>query len=267
MFINNKKLFLIAGPCVMESYENMAEIAGYIKSLSEKYDINFIFKASFEKANRSSISSYTGVGIKKGLEWLKKIKNEFGLPVLTDIHTPDQAEEVGKVVDIIQIPAFLCRQTELLLEAGKTGKVVNIKKGQFLSPTELKNAAEKVKSTGNNEIMLTERGTFFGYNNLVVDYRGFAEMSETEYPVIFDATHSLQKPAVHGNKSGGQPELVLPMSMAAVATGFVDGLFIETHPSPKDALSDAAAMLPLSELENVLQKVLKIYNTVKDLNG
>lgn len=257
---NSNKLFLIAGPCVIESKQIVFEIAEYIKELTTKLDINFVFKASYSKANRSSINSYTGPGIEEGLKILQAVKEEFNLPILTDIHTAEEAESVAEVADIIQIPAFLCRQTELLLAASKSGKIVNVKKGQFLSPAEMKNVIDKVKSADNNQIMLTERGTFFGYNNLVVDFRGFMEMKAMGYPVIFDATHSLQRPGALGGGSGGQPKYVKQMAMAAVATGAVDGLFIETHPNPHKALSDAKAMLPLNELEDLLVCVKKINN-------
>lgn len=256
------KFFLIAGPCVIESESMTLEIADRLKNISDKLNIDLIFKSSFIKANRSSIDSFKGPGLDKGLEILSKVKKEYSLPLLTDIHLPDDANSVSDVVDIIQIPAFLFRQTSLLTSAGATGKVINIKKGQFGSANEMRLAAEKVKSTGNNKIMLTERGTTFGYNNLVVDFRNFMDMKKIGYPVIYDVTHSLQKPAGEGNISGGQPEYVMQMACAAIATGMVDGLFIETHPDPTKALSDGKSMLKLDKLEEVLARCLSIENSI-----
>ena len=254
------KFFLIAGPCVIESEGMILEIADRLKQISTKLNIDLIFKSSFTKANRSSIDSFRGPGIEKGLEILSKVKEEYSLPLLTDIHLPEEAKLVSEVVDIIQIPAFLFRQTDLLTSAGTTSKIVNIKKGQFGSANEMKFAAEKVRSTGNDKIMLTERGTTFGYNNLVVDFRNFMDMKKIGYPVIYDVTHSLQRPAGEGNVSGGQPEYVMQMASAAIATGMVDGLFIETHPDPSKALSDGKSMLNLDKLEEVLARCLSIYN-------
>lgn len=261
---NYADFFIIAGPCVIESELITMQIAEKIAELSAKHQVPFVFKASYEKANRSSIDSYTGPGMKEGLRILSKVRDTFKmLPVLTDIHHPENADEVADVVDIVQIPAFLCRQTDLLIAAGKSDKIVNIKKGQFLSPAEMGNVAEKVLSTGNEKIMLTERGTFFGYNNLVVDFRAFMEMKKMGYPVIYDATHSLQKPALLGKTTAGQPEYVKQMAMAAMATGAVDGLFIETHPEPKDAMSDAQAMLALDKLEELIIAVKTIRKAVR----
>lgn len=256
--------FIIAGPCVIESEKITMQIAEKIAELTELHQISFIFKASYQKANRSSIDSYVGPGLKEGLKILKKVRDAFpNLPILTDIHLPQDIDDVAEIVDVVQIPAFLCRQTDLLVAAGKSDKIVNIKKGQFLSPGEMANAAQKVSSTGNEKIMLTERGTFFGYNDLVVDFRGFMEMKKMGFPVIYDATHSLQKPALLGKSSSGQPEYVKQMSMAAMATGAVDGLFIETHPKPNQALSDAQAMLPLDKLDDLIIGVKNIKRAVK----
>lgn len=257
-----QKFFLIAGPCVIESESIILEIADRLKNISAKLDIDLVFKSSFTKANRSSIDSFRGPGIDKGLEILSKVKKEYSLPLLTDIHLPEEASIVSEVVDILQIPAFLFRQTDLLTSAGATGKIVNIKKGQFGSANEMNLAAEKVRSTGNDKIMLTERGTTFGYNNLVVDFRNFMEMKQAGYPVIYDVTHSLQRPAAEGNVSGGQPEYVMQMASAAIATGMVDGLFIETHPDPAKALSDGKSMLNLDELEKVLERCISIQKSL-----
>ncbi|MDA3886661.1 MAG: 3-deoxy-8-phosphooctulonate synthase [Candidatus Delongbacteria bacterium] len=257
-----RKFFLIAGPCVIESESIIFEIAERLKTITEKLNIDLIFKSSFTKANRSSIESFRGPGIDKGLEILSRVKEKYSLPLLTDIHIPEEALVVSDIVDVIQIPAFLFRQTDLLTKAGETGKVVNIKKGQFGSANEMNLAADKVRSTGNDKVMLTERGTTFGYNNLVVDFRNFMEMKLAGYPVIYDVTHSLQRPAAEGNVSGGQPEYVMQMASAAIATGAVDGLFIETHPDPSKALSDGKSMLNLDELEKVLERCISIQNSL-----
>ncbi len=264
IFFNNKSdnFFLLAGPCVIESESVVLRLAEKIKIITDKLNIPYIFKASYIKANRSSIDSFTGLGEEEGLRILEKVKNEFDLKIVTDIHTPDEARPVAEVVDILQIPAFLCRQTDLLISAAETGKIVNVKKGQFLSPQEMGNVISKIESSGNEKIMLTERGTFFGYNNLVVDFRGFMEMSEYGYPVIYDVTHSLQRPAALGNVSGGQPEYVKQMAKAAMATGVVNGFFIETHDDLKNAKSDAKAMLPLDQLESVLVDLLRIQDAI-----
>ena len=253
-------LALIAGPCVIESQDLVFSIADHLINLCNKNKIPFIFKASYAKANRTSIDSYSGPGAQEGLTILDKVKNEFGMPVLTDIHLPQEAQEAAQVADVLQIPAFLCRQTALLLAAGETGKIVNIKKGQFLAPADMANVAQKVASTGNKQIMLTERGTSFGYNNLVVDFRSFMDMQQIGYPVIYDATHSLQRPSAGGTVSGGQPEYVIQMASAAVATATLSGLFIETHPDPLNALSDAQSMLPLSKMEALLFRVKQLEN-------
>lgn len=250
--------FLIAGPCVIESKDILFRTAEVLKDISRKNKIPFVFKASFAKANRSSVSSFGGHGLEEGLKLLQAVKTEFALPVLTDIHESYQAKIVAEVVDILQIPAFLSRQTELIKAAALTGRAVNIKKGQFMAPEEMLFAAQKAEATGNKQIMLTERGTFFGYHNLVVDFRSFAEMQVFGYPVVYDVTHSLQKPAVNGT-SGGTPQYALPMAKAALATGMVQGLFLETHPCPEQALSDAKSMLPLGEVSALIEKCLKVW--------
>ncbi len=257
-----KPLVLIAGPCVVESEDLVMSIAEHLVEVCNRLKIPYIFKASYVKANRTSIDSFTGPGPEEGLKILRKVKTEFNVPLLTDIHHPHEAALAAEVVDILQIPAFLSRQTDLLTAAGRTGKIVNIKKGQFLSPFDMVNAAKKTASTGNDKILLTERGTTFGYNNLVVDFRSFMDMHKTGYPVIYDATHSLQRPAASGNISGGQPEYVKQMSLAATATGTLSGLFIETHPQPEKALSDAQSMLPLNQMEDLLRGVKRMEETL-----
>ncbi|HEV8607529.1 MAG TPA: 3-deoxy-8-phosphooctulonate synthase [Tepidisphaeraceae bacterium] len=244
-------LFVIAGPCVMESEGLCLEVAGELKRICAKLGLGYVFKASFDKANRSSASSYRGPGLKEGVAILKRVKEKHGVPVLTDVHETEQVEEVAKVVDVLQVPAFLARQTDLLLACGKTGRAVNIKKGQFMSPQEMGNAVEKVRSTGNSKVMLTERGTFFGYNRLVNDFTAIAVMKSFGVPVIFDATHSTQQPGGLGNASGGNPKFTPLLARAAVAAG-VDGLFIECHPEPSRAKSDAASMVRLDSMERLL---------------
>ncbi len=250
---SGQALALIAGPCVIESEEHVHFLAREIGRIVGP----FIFKASFDKANRSSIESYRGPGLKEGLRILAGVR-AAGYPVLTDIHEPSQAGPAAEAVDILQIPAFLCRQTDLLIEAGRTGKTVNIKKGQFVSPYDIRHAAEKVASTGNNKIILTERGTTFGYNNLVVDMRGLAIMREFGWPVVFDATHSVQMPGAAGTSSGGQPQFIAPLSRAAVAAG-VDGIFVEVHEAPERALSDGANALRLDLLGPLWTKLKRIH--------
>ena len=252
---------LIAGPCVIESEENVMLVAKKIKEITDKLDIPFVFKSSFDKANRTSINSFRGPGLEEGLRILNKVKRELNLKVTTDIHEPYQAKEVAKVVDIIQIPAFLCRQTDLLVAAAKTGKTVNVKKAQFLAPWDMKNVVGKLEESGNRDIMLCERGTSFGYNNLVVDMTGLVEMKKFGYPVVFDATHSVQKPGGKGNCTGGNREYVEYLAKAAIAVG-ADAIFMEVHPDPDNALSDGPNMVKLDELEEILVKLKKVYQAV-----
>ncbi|MBX9602468.1 MAG: 3-deoxy-8-phosphooctulonate synthase [Bryobacteraceae bacterium] len=254
-------LALIAGPCVIESEEHVHFLAREIGKIAGP----FIFKASFDKANRSSAGSFRGPGREEGLRILRSVRG-LGIPVLTDIHEPRQADEAAEAVDILQIPAFLCRQTDLLLAAGRTGKIVNIKKGQFVAPGDMHLAAEKVASTGNQRVILTERGSSFGYHNLVVDMRGLAIMRTAGYPVVFDATHSVQLPGSAGSASGGQPEFIETLARAAVATG-IDGLFVEVHEAPERALSDGANALRLDRLGGLLERVRGIDSLVKGFHA
>lgn len=255
------KFKLIAGPCVIESEENVMEIAGRIKEIAERLDLDYYFKASFDKANRTSIKSYRGPGIDEGLRILKKVKDTYGLKICTDIHEPWQAEKAAEVCDIIQIPAFLCRQTDLLVAAAKTGKLINVKKAQFLAPWDMRNVVNKLEEAGNSNIMLCERGTTFGYNTLVVDMTGIVEMKKFGYPVVFDATHSVQKPGGKGNATGGNRENVEPLAKAAVAAG-ADALFFEVHPDPDHAKSDGPNMVRLDDFEELLKRVIKVYDAV-----
>ncbi len=261
---DNNPFVLIAGPCVVESERLVKKTAEQIKSITSSLNIPFIFKASYKKANRTSASSFIGIGDEEALEILGKVRKEFDVPVLTDIHLPDEAERASKYADVLQIPAFLCRQTELLLAAGKTNKVINIKKGQFLAPEDMKHAADKVLSTGNKKIMLTERGTTFGYHNLVVDMRSLIIMRELGYPVVMDATHSVQLPS-KGDTSSGQPKYIKYLAKAAAAVG-IDALFLEVHPQPEKALSDASSQLPLNELKPLLEEIKKIDLLIKGLD-
>lgn len=254
------KFILITGPCVIESKELLIEVTETIKPICEQLDFQFILKGSFKKANRTSINSFIGIGDIKALTYLNEVGKLFNVETLTDIHTTSDAEMAAEYVDYLQIPAFLSRQTDLLIAAGNTGKTVNIKKAQFMSAYDMEKAANKVKSTGNEKILLTERGTFFGYSNLVVDFRSLVIMQKFSYPVIYDATHSLQQPSI-GEQSGGQPEFILPLAKAATATG-IQGLFVETHPSPKDAKSDAATQYKLSEMGNFLTQIKKIRDSI-----
>lgn len=264
--LNANNFTLIAGPCVIESKENVMFVAKKMKEITDKLDINYYFKASFDKANRTSIKSYRGPGIEEGLKILKEVKEELNLRIATDIHEPWQAEKVAEVVDIIQIPAFLCRQTDLLVAAAKTGKLINVKKAQFLAPWDMKNVIGKLEESENKNIMLCERGSCFGYNNLVVDMTGLGEMKKFGYPVIFDATHSVQKPGGKGDATGGNREYVEYLAKAAVAVG-VDGLFMEVHPDPDNALSDGPNMVKLDNMEDLLTKLIRIKNAVKnDMN-
>src|SRR4030067_492407 len=260
---DSSPLFFIAGPCVIEDDVMAMEVASELLSISRDYNIFIIFKASYDKANRTSVNSYRGPVIEKGIEVLAKIKAESGLPVLSDIHSPEEVNIVKEVLDVLQIPAFLCRQTDLLLSAALTQKAVNIKKGQFLSPWDMKNAVEKIKHAGNNNIMLTERGTMLGYNNLVVDMRSIPVMKSFGYPVIFDATHSVQLPGVTGTASGGQREFIRTLSMAAVAAG-ADGVFMEVHPDPDKALSDGATQIPLKEVRTLIQDLSRLGDFVRN---
>lgn len=260
--IGGDKLTIIAGPCAAESQEILDETAKGLKEITKKLGINFIFKSSFDKANRSSIYSYRGPGLDKGLEMLQSVKDKFDLPIVTDIHTPDQAEPVSKVADILQIPAFLCRQTDLLVAAANTGKIVNVKKGQFLAPEQMSNIVKKLEECKNNQILLTERGSSFGYNNLVVDYRGIPIMQSFGYPVVFDATHSVQLPGANGTSSGGDRRYVPVLAKAAVAAG-VNALFFEVHPDPENAKSDGPNMIPLDKAEDVFSICKEIFELVR----
>ena len=256
---------LIAGPCVIESEELVLSVAGRMKEITDELGIPYTFKASFDKANRTSIHSFRGPGIEKGLEILQKVKDSYGLPICTDIHEPWQAEKAAQVCDILQIPAFLCRQTDLLVAAARTGKCINIKKAQFLAPWDMKNCVEKVRESGNDNVMLCERGSTFGYNTLVVDMTGLRVMKEFGVPVIFDATHSVQKPGGNGTSTGGNRQFVEYLAKAAIAVG-ADGLFMETHPDPDHALSDGPNMVPLGEMRALLVKLQRVYDAVQD-NG
>jgi 2-dehydro-3-deoxyphosphooctonate aldolase (KDO 8-P synthase) len=247
-------LFLLAGPCVIESESHARMMAERVAEIANDAGLPLVFKASYDKANRSSLRSFRGPGLAEGLRILRKIKTDLHLPVLTDIHEPAHAAPAAEVCDVLQIPAFLARQTDLLVAAAKTGRVVNIKKPQFVSPWDMKNAVEKVESAGNQQILLTERGASFGYQNLVVDFRSFPVLKRYGYPVVFDVTHSVQLPGGQGHSSGGQPEFIEPLARAAVAAG-VDGIFLETHDQPEKALSDGANALPLAELAGLLGRL------------
>lgn len=260
--VGGSKLTVLAGPCVIETQDILQKTAEELKKITQKLDINFVFKSSFDKANRSSINSYRGPGIEKGLEMLKKIKNEFDVPIVTDIHTPEQAAIAAEVADILQIPAFLCRQTDLLVAAAKTGKIVNIKKGQFLAPEQMKPLIKKVEDSGNFNILLTDRGTTFGYNNLVSDFRAIPIMQEFGYPVIFDATHSVQLPGGQGECSGGDRRFVPVLAKSAIAAG-ADGLFFEVHPNPDKALCDGPNMIAINDAESLFKICKDIFELVK----
>lgn len=257
-----RPLTLIAGPCVIESREGCLDIAARLARLAKSQKINFIFKASYDKANRSSLRSYRGPGLDRGLEILAEVKARYGVPVLTDVHGVTEAERAAKVVDVIQIPAFLCRQTDLVLAAGRTGIPVNVKKAQFMAPWDIRNVIEKLESTGNRKIILTERGVSFGYNNLVADMRSLLVMREYGYPVIFDATHSVQRPGGAGDRTGGDGCWAPALARAAVATG-CDGVFIETHVKPEDALSDKDNAIPLASLSALWRTLRKIDDVVR----
>ena len=254
--------FLIAGPCVIESEAHARMLAERVSRIAADAGVPYIFKASYDKANRSSVNSFRGPGLAEGLRILGRIRADMKVPVLTDIHEPSHAAPAAEVADILQIPAFLARQTDLLVAAGKTGRIINIKKPQFVSPADMKNAVEKVVSTGNTKIILTERGSSFGYQNLVVDFRAIPQMKKFGYPVVFDATHSVQLPGGQGHSSGGQPEFIEPLARAAVAAG-VDGLFLETHDNPAAALSDGANALPLAQLPALLARMKELSTLVR----
>ncbi|OFW31872.1 MAG: 3-deoxy-8-phosphooctulonate synthase [Acidobacteria bacterium RIFCSPLOWO2_12_FULL_60_22] len=254
--------FLIAGPCVIESEEHVLRMARAIQAVTRRLGVPLVFKSSFDKANRTSLHSYRGPGLEKGLQALRRVKEETGLPLLTDVHEVSQVEAVAQVCDVIQIPAFLSRQTDLLLAAGRTGKVVNIKKGQFVSPQEVRHAVEKVRSTGNERIVITERGSAFGYNNLVVDMRSLPILRGFGVPVVLDVTHSVQLPGGAGNASGGQPEFIEPLARAGIGAG-LDGIFMEVHDNPAAALSDGPNALPLSQLEPLLERLLALDRVVR----
>jgi 2-dehydro-3-deoxyphosphooctonate aldolase (KDO 8-P synthase) len=258
----NQPLVLVAGPCVIESESHALGIAERLAEITKVAQVPFVFKASYDKANRSSAESYRGPGLEEGLQILKKIKDRFSVPILTDIHEASQAAAAAEVADVLQIPAFLSRQTDVLVAAGQTGRAVNLKKGQFLSPWEMANAVEKVAKTGNDRILLTERGASFGYQNLVVDMRSFPILRRTGYPVVFDVTHSVQLPGGEGKSSGGQPEFIEPLARAGAAVG-VDGIFLEVHENPAKALSDGTNALPLAELPALLGKLKQIAALVR----
>lgn len=260
-------LLLLAGPCVLESGELAWEIARKMKAICSRLGISYVFKASFDKANRTSLTSFRGPGAEKGLRILGRLREEIGVPVVSDIHEPAQAEMAAEYLDVLQIPAFLCRQTDLLVAAAKTGKVVNVKKGQFVSPWDMENAVNKLRGAGTEKILLTERGASFGYNNLVVDMRSLSVMRSFGYPVVYDATHSVQLPGGAGGSSGGQREFIAPLSRAAMAVG-IDGLFIEVHPDPAKALCDGPNSLPLDEVEPLLKQLLAVRQAVEGVvNG
>lgn len=260
--LTDSKLFLIAGPCVIESREVCLTVAEHLKRICQSLDIAVVFKSSFDKANRTSVMSFRGPGLEGGLRVLEEVKRQTGLPVLTDIHEANQASAVAEVADIVQIPAFLCRQTDLITAAAATAKPINIKKGQFASPAVMREAVRKARAGGAEHILVTERGNFFGYSDLVVDMRIFRALSDAGVLLVFDATHSVQSPAGLGNASGGRREFAEPLALAAVAAG-ADGLFIETHPDPDSALCDGPVMLPLQRLEGLLQKALAVYEAAR----
>lgn len=256
-------MILLAGPCVIENREIVYQCAVELKQIAEKWNLDFYFKASFDKANRTSIESFRGVGIQEGIDILREVKEKYNIKIVTDIHESWQAAQAATVADIIQIPAFLCRQTDLLTAAANTGKIVNIKKAQFMAPWDMKNVIKKIEHI-NTKIMLTERGSMFGYNNLVVDMTSLIELKRYKYPVIFDATHSLQKPGGLGNATGGNREYAKKLLLAATAVG-IDGIFIETHPEPENALSDGPNMIRLSEVDQVISKAIQIDKIIKGI--
>lgn len=255
--LNLKDFFIVSGPCVIESEEHAMQCAEFLVALFEKKGVPFIFKASYDKANRSSIHSFRGPGIEEGLKILEKIRNTFAVPVFTDVHSPEEAREASEVCDVIQIPAFLCRQTDLLIAAGNTGAIVNVKKGQFMAPWDMQHVVDKLASTGNQNIILTDRGTTFGYNNLVSDMRAIPIMQRLGYPVLYDATHSVQLPGGLGDHSGGQREYIPTLSRAALAAG-ANGIYAEAHPDPQNAKSDAASVIPFRDLPELVESWLRI---------
>ena len=257
--LGDGSLFVIAGPCVIENERETLKAAQRLKEIAQEVDLPLVIKASYDKANRSSVNSYRGPGIREGLEILKKVADQFDLPVISDVHSVDEVSLASQVLDIIQIPAFLCRQTDLLVEAGKCAKVVNVKKGQFMAPLDMKNVVEKIKSTGNEKIILTERGSSFGYNNLVTDMRSFPIMKDFGCPLVFDATHSVQLPGGAGSSSSGQREFVAPLAKAAVAAG-ADGLFLEVHENPEKALCDGPNSLAIEDLKGLLLSLKAIHS-------
>lgn len=257
----SNNFFLLAGPCVIEGEEMALEIAEKMVNITSRLDIPYVFKGSYRKANRSRIDSFMGIGDEKALKILKKVSDTFGIPVVTDIHAAEEAEMAAENVDILQIPAFLCRQTDLLVAAAKTGRIVNIKKGQFLAPDSMKFAAQKIIDSGNNQVMLTDRGTTFGYQDLIIDYRGIPKMQETGCPVILDITHSLQQPNTTSGVTGGLPHLIETVAKAGIAVG-ADGIFMETHQNPSVAKSDGANMLPLAQVEVLLEKLVKVRQAI-----
>jgi 2-dehydro-3-deoxyphosphooctonate aldolase (KDO 8-P synthase) len=262
---NNRRFALLAGPCAIESESMTIEVAAELKEICSRLEIPFIFKSSFDKANRTSATSPRGVGIEHGLQILQRVKTELNLPIVTDVHESWQCPIVAEVADILQIPAFLCRQTDLLIAAAETGRAINVKKGQFLAPWDMSNVVEKLHSSGNHNIMICERGTSFGYNNLVVDMTGLVEMRQFGVPVVFDATHSVQKPGGQGNVTGGNREMVPHLIRAALAVG-VDAIFAEVHPDPDNAFSDAANQIRLDNIENILRQAIQIDNIIKGIN-
>ncbi len=259
-------LTVVSGPCVIENEEHALRTAEFLKTLFSKTPLQFIYKSSYDKANRSSVHSYRGPGLEQGLKILEKVKQEFDLPIFTDVHSPEEAYAAAEICDIIQIPAFLCRQTDLLLAAGRSGAVVNIKKGQFMAPWDMGNVIEKITSTGNEGILLTERGFSFGYNNLVTDFRSIPIMQRSGYPVLFDATHSVQLPGGLGNQSGGQREFVPLLARAAIAAG-CNGIYAESHPCPEEAKSDAACVLDFKDLPRLVDEWTKLYETMASLQS
>jgi 2-dehydro-3-deoxyphosphooctonate aldolase (KDO 8-P synthase) len=262
--LKNDQFFLLAGPCVVESEDLCRQVAGHLKKITSELGIKYVFKASYRKANRSRLDSFSGIGDERALKILEGIRKEFDIPVITDIHSAEEAEMAARYVDILQIPAFLSMQTDILIAAAATGKIINIKKGQFLAPASMEFAVRKVVESGNKNILLTDRGTMFGYNDIIVDYRGITEMKAIGYPVVLDITHSLQQPNQSGGVSGGRPDMIETIARAGVAVG-VDGIFMETHPDPANALSDGANMLKLDKVEQLLRNLYSIRLSINKL--